>query len=156
MIDGIGENAATIIKLILDVNRRYILSRFEGSVRLATTQELAQYCMGLEFGRPYETLYMICLSIQKNIRATYMLDEGTLDNVRGDTRKFVSHAITSKAYSVALTHNHPEGTPIPSEQDLIATQLAIRALRAVNVKFEDHIIVGSNNLWISMRESKYI
>jgi DNA repair protein RadC len=155
-VDGIGDTAAGILKLMIDVNRRYLLSKFGNSVVLDSTEKLAKYCRTLEFGRPRETLYMICFNIKKKVTATFLLEEGTLDNAAFHVSKIIEKAMGAKAYSVAVVHNHPGGAPTPSDKDIRATFMLISALKTVEIKFEDHIIIGDGEEWISMRESKYI
>lgn len=155
-VDGIGERAAGLLKLVIDVNRQYLLSRFGKAVVLDSVEKLAEYARSLEFGRPYETLFLICLSVKKKVVGTFMMEEGTLSNAAFHVQKLIERAMGAKAYSVAVVHNHPGGVPEPSEQDIRATYTLVSALKAVGIGFEDHVIVGDAGEWVSMRQGKYI
>ncbi|GHV19604.1 hypothetical protein FACS189425_10320 [Clostridia bacterium] len=155
-VEGVGEGAATLLKLVIDANRKYSISKFGKNACLDTREKLGEYCCGLQYGRTYETLHMICLNARKRITATFLLEEGTLDNTSLHVPKIIERAMAAKANSIVITHNHPGGLAIPSDNDVLATHIVVRALKTVSIKFEDHIIVGDKNEWISMRESKYI
>ena len=53
---------------------------------------------------------------------------------------------------VVLCHNHPNGVPLPSREDLAATENIVRALGLVKIRLRDHIILAEND-YFSMRES---
>jgi DNA repair protein RadC len=49
-------------------------------------------------------------------------------------------AITDRAYSVIVAHNHPSGDPTPSEEDKkVTAQLAVAA-GTLGINLLDHII----------------
>ena len=52
----------------------------------------------------------------------------------------------------ATSHNHPNGVPLPSREDLAATENIVRALGLVKIRLRDHIILAEND-YFSMRES---
>ena len=54
--------------------------------------------------------------------------------------------------TVVLSHNHPNGVPLPSREDLAATENIVRALGLVKIRLRDHIILAEND-YFSMRES---
>jgi DNA repair protein RadC len=62
----------------------------------------------------------------------------------------LDEALSSRAVAVVLSHNHPGGTPEPSQGDVAATRLAVRALSKVGVWVLDHVIVA-DGLALSMR-----
>mgnify|MGYP002560153119 CR=1 FL=1 len=64
----------------------------------------------------------------------------------------VSAALRGGTESVVLCHNHPNGVPLPSREDLAATENIVRALGLVKIRLRDHIILAEND-YFSMRES---
>jgi len=48
-----------------------------------------------------------------------------------------------------ISHNHPGGVAIPSEQDIILTKKVSDALKTVNIDLLDHIIVSGKD-WVSL------
>jgi len=156
LVDGVGEHAALLINLVRDIGRRYLLSKFGERPILNTVELQAGYCKALQYRNFMETTYMICLSARKKVIATHKLDEGTWNNVPVYLNKIIQKSMAANTASVLFTHNHPGGDPMPSEDDILVTYQIIQALRTVDLKFEDHIIVGDSEQWVSLRESKCI
>ncbi|MEG2030126.1 MAG: JAB domain-containing protein, partial [Janthinobacterium sp.] len=45
-----------------------------------------------------------------------------------------------------LAHNHPSGTPEPSESDLLLTRALVQALSLVDVRILDHFVVAGRHV----------
>ena len=52
------------------------------------------------------------------------------------------YALKHGATSVVVAHNHPSGDPKPSVQDDLVTTELLAALRTLNIRLIDHIIIG--------------
>jgi DNA repair protein RadC len=61
-------------------------------------------------------------------------------------REVVKEALSRNAASVLLAHNHPSGTPDPSDADLMITQALVRALALVDVRILDHFVVAGQHV----------
>jgi len=61
-------------------------------------------------------------------------------------------AIKHNAFSVILVHNHPSGDPLPSPEDVAVTQLIVQAGELLDIEVADHLIIGANGRFISMKE----
>lgn len=152
-IDGMGENSAILLSLMNNIHKRYELSKLGKHPILNSTDKQAKFCQALECNNRLETTYMICLNAKKKHLADYKLDEGNIENVPIYMSKIIQKALGTNAASILFTHNHPGGDPTPSENDIRATFQIIQALRTVDLKLEDHIIIGDNGTWVSLRES---
>jgi DNA repair protein RadC len=67
---------------------------------------------------------------------------GTLTQATIYPREVVKKALGHNAASLVCYHNHPSGTPSPSEADRQITVVLKNALQLVEVRLIDHIIVG--------------
>ena len=70
----------------------------------------------------YERAMLVSLDSRKRVRAAVWLREGTTDRVSLDIKDVVSAAIKGGTDTVVLSHNHPNGVPLPSREDLAATE----------------------------------
>lgn len=61
-------------------------------------------------------------------------------------------AILSNAASVIVAHNHPSGDPSPSQPDLEVTQRLQEAGELLGITVLDHIIVGTEGAYTSLKE----
>jgi len=153
-VSGAGENARLFIKLINDIRILYNTKKLEVDKKpLKTAKERGNYCKALLAGNKVETLNLICFSPGFKVLSTTKLAEGDINNVPIYIKQILAKALEVRAASVMLAHNHPGGEPVPSEDDVRATFEVIAALRAVDIAFCDHVIVGDGGDWVSMKES---
>ena len=66
---------------------------------------------------------------------------GTLTQTSVYPREVVIEALNRNAAAVILCHNHPSGSPQPSQADLTLTSTLKDALALVDVRVLDHLIV---------------
>ncbi|NOX42705.1 MAG: hypothetical protein GXP19_03095, partial [Gammaproteobacteria bacterium] len=71
------------------------------------------------------------------------LFRGTIDGASVHTREVVKQALKYNAAAVIFTHNHPSGIAEPSSADEALTRRLIDALKLVDIRVLDHIIVGN-------------
>ena len=83
---------------------------------------------------------------------TVLISRGSASATLFDLKTLLSVVIQHNAKAVALCHNHPRGTPRPSEEDVRCTLDALKALRALAVPMLDHIIVAYDQA-VSLRET---
>jgi DNA repair protein RadC len=84
-----------------------------------------------------------------------MLGEGSINSAGVPIRKIVEVALSVKATSVVLAHNHPSGLALPSNEDVVSTQRIATALQAVDVILEDHLVFADEKDYTSMTQSGY-
>ena len=46
-----------------------------------------------------------------------------------------------------MVHNHPTGVVTPSKADILVTKQIFTALQSVDIKLQDHIIVGKDECY---------
>jgi|LSQX01.3.fsa_nt_gb DNA repair protein RadC len=68
---------------------------------------------------------------------------GTIDGCEVRPREIVKAALRLNAATVFLAHNHPSGNPDPSAADRLLTKNLADALKLVDVRTLDHIVVGA-------------
>ena len=61
-------------------------------------------------------------------------------------REVVKEALARNAASVMLAHNHPSGSPEPSESDLLLTRALVQALALVDIRILDHFVVAGQQV----------
>ena len=81
-----------------------------------------------------------------------LITKGVLDASLIDAREIFKSAIRNSASRVILVHNHPSGSPLPSEADIEVTKKLINAGDLLGIKVLDHIIIGNGSYW-SWREN---
>ena len=143
-VDGVSVASACFIKLLFACQRYYYLERTRSITQLNTLNKKFEYVKGLFHNCSMERVYCICLSPAKKIIRTVLLGEGSRDAVSGTAAKAVSLVAATGASSVLLAHNHPDGIPVFSTDDYEYTIYLKKALDAIDVSLEDHILVADD------------
>jgi DNA repair protein RadC len=68
--------------------------------------------------------------------------KGTIDCAAVYPREIIKKALYLNASAVILGHNHPSGVATPSEADKQITTRITDALRLVDIRVLDHLIIG--------------
>lgn len=69
---------------------------------------------------------------------------GTIDAASVYPREVLKTALNHNAAAVIFAHNHPSGIAEPSQADKRITQRLIDALKLVDIRVLDHIVVGED------------
>lgn len=149
-VPGVRAPLAQFLRMVPSLARYDALDGFGARPNLATLQRAREYLSALYVGRDYEHFYLLCLASDGRLIRAALITRGTLDETAFYLRNILDEALGSKACAVVLAHNHPGGTPEPSQGDVSATRLAIRALSKLGVWVLDHAIVA-DGLVISLR-----
>ena len=149
-VPGVGENAATLLKLIPQITRRARASSVAREKVLDTTERIGAFFVEQFVAETHEIMYQLCLDAKGRLLHCHKVSEGDAGSVNLNMRKIVENALRSNAVLVALAHNHPSGVAFPSQEDKIATKLAQEALETIGVRLVDHIIVADDD-YISLR-----
>jgi DNA repair protein RadC len=60
-------------------------------------------------------------------------------------REVYKPAILANAAAVILCHNHPSGSPFPSQEDRVLTARLVEAGKLLGISVLDHIIIGDGS-----------
>lgn len=151
-VEGIGENAATLLSLILPLYRRICTAPRKKDAILDTTDRIGEYFLALFFGEKEERFYEACLDAKGKLLSCTLAAEGGADAVNINIRRIVETALRCRASSVVLAHNHPSGIALPSADDNSTTVAVRDALRAVGIALRDHIVVADGD-FVSLKEN---
>ena len=141
-IEGVGNNAATLIAFVGDILRVIQTDKNKGMAVLDATAKAGAFAKNLFCGFKNEVFYVICLNARNKVLAYEKICEGTINEIPIYPRLIVQAALRSNAFSVILSHNHPGGTLSPSGADMEATRQIKKALSAIDIKLRDHIIIA--------------
>jgi len=154
-VEGIGESAAILIKLVPGLRKKASLADAEREVALTSVERIGTFLLERFRGEKNEVVYQLCLDRKGKLLACKRLGEGDLSSAGLDIRRMIENAILFSASGVVLAHNHPSGIALPSQDDYIATDQAKAALATIGVELVDHIILADED-FVSMADSGYL
>lgn len=155
LVDGIGESAAVLLKLVPQIVQKARIAEAEKETVLTTVSRVGAYLLERYEGEKHEVLYQLCLDRKGKLLACKRLHDGGVAGAELDVRRVVENAILTRASGVILAHNHPSGIALPSAEDVAATARVRDALRTIEVELVDHIIVADGD-FVSMERSGYL
>jgi len=151
-VEGVGENAATLLSLVTALCRRARIDAAQGAAILSDAEHVGAFFCGLFQGVHEERLYEACLDAKGKLLQCFKVADGSVDTVNINMRRIVENALKCGASAVVLSHNHPSGVALPSPDDNAATLMVYNALRTVGVALTDHIIVADDD-FVSLRDN---
>lgn len=151
-VPGIGENTATLLKLIPAVSRRYEMSKNNFGEILDSTTKAGNYLTARYLFERDEVVYVVCLDAKRRVICCKALFRGDVNSAEVSVRKIAELALVKNASAVILSHNHTSGIALPSREDEMTTKRIKSALESMNITLLDHIIVAGDD-YISMAES---
>jgi len=101
--------------------------------------------------------YFLCISLNgaNEIIGNRVITVGLLNKNQIHPREVFVDAITDRAASVILAHNHPSGVLSPSPDDILATRQLVDAGKIIGISVLDHIIIARKG-FISLKEKGYL
>lgn len=144
-IDGVGEAAADLLNLFVQMERRHSINRADAHPILDTTAKCGQYLIPFFMGEQEEVVYLLCLDGKCKVIDCQLVHRGAVNMAAISVRQIVKTALEHNATSVVVAHNHPSGIALASEEDRETTLKIKNALEAVNINFVDHVIVADRD-----------
>jgi DNA repair protein RadC len=150
MIDGIGSAKACEIMACFELGRRYLGDDELAGHRIGSPADLLPL---IAEWRDRKQEYFICITLNGagEVIERRVITVGILNQSLVHPREVFSDAITDRAASVILAHNHPSGTLDPSSQDIGITRQLVEAGSILGIRVLDHIIFTKKG-YVSLKE----
>ena len=150
-IKGIGYVKSIEIKAMIELAKRISKAEYVQKERIMSSERLARKMMLELSDQKQEHLVAIYLDTQNRIIEQRTIFIGSVRRSIAEPREILYYACKNMATSVIIIHNHPSGSPAPSENDLRFTEKMKRACDDIGIVCLDHIIVGKYQYY-SFRE----
>ncbi|MDR2908882.1 MAG: hypothetical protein LBU86_03235 [Oscillospiraceae bacterium] len=152
---GVGLEAATYIKYISGVIRRY-MDDYTSLHNIINDPESAKDYMRHKFlCESRECAYVACMANNGRVIFCDRVGEGTGVQVSIIPAEIVRLALRCDAVRAVLAHNHPGGICNPSSHDLRTTSIVFDELRRVGIELIDHIIVAPDGVYSMVENSMF-
>jgi DNA repair protein RadC len=92
----------------------------------------------------YEVFHVLFLDAQHRLISSEELFRGTVNQTAVYPREVVKRALQLNAAALVVSHNHPSGIADPSNADMLLTEGLSTALKTLDIRLLDHIIVAGN------------
>lgn len=123
--------------------------------QLAGPADAARYAMLKLSTREAEVFGALFLNTRHRVIEFREMFYGTIDGAAVYPREVVRAVMDTNAAALILIHNHPSGSPEPSEADRHITSKLADALALIDVRVLDHIVVGGTD-FVSLAERGWV
>lgn len=103
-------------------------------------------------GRETEALAVLILNAKNGVIGAEIVYTGNVSASLVRVGELFRTAVRLNASGIVLGHNHPSGDPTPSPDDLHLTAESIAAGRLLDIDVLDHVIVGEDGAYTSLRD----
>jgi len=140
-IKGIGPEAATYIRLIQACLTRATETVVEHRKTVTKPEDIFAFIRMHLGPSTIECLHALYLDDARHVVHHQEVATGTVDRLPLYPREVLKPALIHNATGVILVHNHPDGKPVPSENDLELTKKIEDISAMFDIKLLDHLIV---------------
>ncbi|MBC7941777.1 MAG: DNA repair protein RadC [Chitinophagaceae bacterium] len=150
-IKGLGPAKQAELLAVMEMARRALAQQMQAAPVFDSPGQVKDY-IGLQLtGLGHEVFAVLFLDVRHRLLQLEEMFRGTLAQTSVYPREVVKRALALNAAAVVLAHNHPSGAAEPSRADTYLTQTLQAALKLVDVRVLDHIVVGQGEV-VSMAE----
>jgi DNA repair protein RadC len=149
----LGDAKAAQLQAVLELARRLTIPTLQGErQQILSPADTAHLVMGEMSYLDHEELRVICLDTKNFVVANIRLYRGTLNSSVLRAAEIFRPAITRNCAGIIICHNHPSGDPTPSKEDEEVTRQLVEAAKLFDIEIVDHVIVGGNQRFVSLKE----
>jgi DNA repair protein RadC len=140
---------------VINLAKRILKRRFRRGIAL-TSPEATKDFVQMELAEQEQEVFA-CIFLDNRHRVIQFekLFYGTLSGSSVHPREVVKRALELNAGAVIFAHNHPSGVAEPSTADRSITRQLEDALKLIEVRILDHIVVGAEGV-VSFAERGFL
>lgn len=138
---GIGKAKAITIAAALELSRRLKAATHANQAITSANDAFAVFYPYLAHLNHEEFWIVLLNRANKPICPPLQISKGGISGTITDIRLIFKHAIEHLANSLIIAHNHPAGTPRPSESDKQITRRIADAGALLDIRLLDHLIL---------------
>jgi DNA repair protein RadC len=143
---GMGPAKYTQLQATLEMSKRCFQNEIQDSCVITSPEATHNFLRSAILHKNYEVFGCLYLNSQHQVLSFEELFKGTIDSASVYPREVVTRVLDNKAAAVIFCHNHPSGSPKPSQADIALTKRLIDALSLIDVRVLDHMIVAGSEV----------
>jgi DNA repair protein RadC len=148
----LGDTKAAQVMAVLELARRLTVPNQLEQYQIRSPMDAYSLVSSEMVFLDHEELRVLCLDTKNHMVANIKLYQGTLNSSVIRVAEVFRPAITRNCAGIIICHNHPSGDPKPSPEDEAITRQLVEAAKLFEIDFVDHLIVGSKERFVSLKE----
>lgn len=155
-VHGLGDVRYVQLQAMKEICRRSDFIQLQKEIQITNSQQTYAFLKKRLRDHKNETFAALFLDNQHRIIAYEVLFSGTINTATIHPRPIVERVLQLNAAAIILAHNHPSGVSDASHQDIAVTERIKDALELVDTRLLDHIVIGDNEVYSIIAESKWV
>lgn len=139
----LSETSAVLLSSITDIFAYYEKNR-KITQPIKTPEKMKQLFKPYFISENCEKLVAAYFDSALKVKEINVVSTGRESGLTFNTKAIIRTAITSEAHFVAIAHNHPATSAVPSKSDINATNDLKNQLEQFDIRLTDHIIFSTN------------
>ncbi|MGP2832041.1 RadC family protein [Serratia nevei] len=127
---------------ILEAARQVVEQKIQRGTSFTSPEVVKEYLCAKLAGYEREVFSVLFLDSQHRLIEYVEMFRGSINSTSVHPREVVKQALQLNAAAVLLSHNHPSGSPEPSEADRALAKRLKEISALVEVSVLDHVIVA--------------
>ena len=140
---GVGSAKASVIKAIQELSLRDVEHELAHADQFADSASVSRFLRRRIGHESRETFACLFLNARNQLISFEVLFRGSVDRAHVLAREVLRRGIEINAVAVVLAHNHPSGSPEPSQADIHLSRRLVELLEQLDIRVLDHIVVAA-------------
>lgn len=142
MVAGLGLRRAERLMAAAELGRRIRISEGAAVTAIANSDDVRQLFAPVLEGLDHEECWVLFLTSSNRILGRQRVSQGGVQKTVVDHRLIVKRALELLATQMILVHNHPSGSAVPSQEDVLLTRRIASAAELFDIVLLDHVIIS--------------
>ncbi len=150
-VSGIKHHSASLIKLMPPLFREYQLSKAKkkamkdpDDAKDYVLEKFNDFLKAKLTSYTEETFLALCLDNSNKVNNCCIVSKGTETEAVVSPRDVAAVALRNNSTNLIVAHNHPNGVPYPSDQDVNFTRSLENILFPLGINLRDHVIIAED------------
>jgi len=149
---GVGPAKAAAVAAAVELGRRLARAEIRERDPLGHPAAVASYLTLRYAALDQEVMGALYLDTRNRMVGERELFRGALNRAAAEPRRILREGLLAGAAGCIVFHTHPSGDPSPSAEDVAFTRRLAEAGEAGGIRLVDHLVLGSQGRWVSLRE----
>lgn len=149
---GISEAKASQLLAATALGRRLSNLKVTERVVVHSPADVARLLFGEMSFLDNEHLKTVLVNTKNEVMGVREIYVGNVNSSVARPSEIFRPAIRENCPAIIVVHNHPSGDPTPSGEDIVVTRQLLEAGKILGIELLDHIIIGSEERFASLKQ----
>ena len=142
MMAGMGRMRALRLQAAAEIGRRVAVAEAQAHEKVLSDNDVVRIMEPVLGDLQYEECWALYLASSGKVLDRVRISQGGVQSTVVDCKMVIRRALELLAVQIVLVHNHPSGSPEPSQQDRVLTERVSKAAELFEIRLLDHVIVA--------------